>query len=196
VSVFLNKFLNAKKGRGAMGTNVGAGKLLEAYHCMTADAAEMLLATAQIYAERYPRPFAVEDRAQVAGVEGFENVEMVGDVSPCGMCVVRWSDRRITWSNNAYRQHFVDLEQRQVNIGMRIDEVVPSFTESGLEGIFVSVAETGQPFHAEAFRLMLPTGQLTYWDWSLKVLPTAAGDDLSLLVQMHRAFGVELVGAA
>lgn len=179
-----------------MGTNVGAGKLLEAYHNMSVAAAEMLLASAQIYAERYPRPFSVEDRDQVDGAQSYEDVEMVGDVSPCGMCVIRWKDRRITWTNNAYRQHFVDLDQRNANIGLRIDEVVPSFTEAGLEEIFVSVAETGQPFHAEAFRLQLPNGQVTYWDWSLKVLPTAAGDSLSLLVQMHRAFGLDLVGAA
>jgi hypothetical protein len=173
-----------------MGNNVGAGKLLEAYHRMSPLAAEWILQAAQMYAEQYPRPIIVPERLQMeeGGGEGqdYDGVQMIGDISPCGMCVVQWPSRRIAWSNNAYKQHFVDLQQRQINIGLRIDDVVPMFTESGLDAIFEQVAETGNPFNATAFRLALPDGQITHWDWSLTVLPTAAGDSMSLLVQMHR----------
>lgn len=179
-----------------MGLNAGASRLLEAYHGMSVDAAAMLMAAALMYAERYPRPLEVDERFEVEGAPGFDSVQAIGDVSPCGMCVIRWRDRRIIWSNNAYKQHFVDLQLRKANTGLRIDEVLPVFSESGLEAIFTSVAENGEPFHADAFRLVMPNGTVTFWDWSLSVLPTAAGDDLCLLVQMHRVPQVTLVGAA
>jgi hypothetical protein len=183
-----------------MGNNIGAGKLLAAYHQMSPLAAEWILQAAQMYAEQYPRPIIAPERFQMeeGGDEGqnYDGVQMVGDVSPCGMCVVQWPSRRISWSNNAYKSHFVDVTQREVNIGMRLDEIVPAFTESGLESIFEQVAETGNPYHAAAFRLALPDGQITYWDWSLTTLPTAAGDSLSLLVQMHRVPSVALVAVS
>lgn len=183
-----------------MGNNIGAGKLLQAYHQMTPMAAEWILQAAQMYAEQYPQPMVTPECVQMgedgtAGQE-FDGVQMIGDVSPCGMCVIQWPSRRIAWSNNAYKQHFVDLQQRQVNVGLRIDDVLPAFTESGLESIFEQVAETGNPYHAAAFRLQLPDGKITYWDWSLATLPTAAGDSLSLLVQMHRVPSMALVAVS
>lgn len=179
-----------------MGNNVGAGKLLEAYHRMSPLAAAWMLEAAQMYAEQYPRPIIVPERLQMneGGGEGdnFDGVQMIGDVSPCGMSVVQWPSRRIAWTNGAYKQHFVDLGLLGLNVGARLDDVLPMFTESGLETIFEQVAETGNPYHASGFCLPMPDGKDTYWDWSLTVLPTAAGDSLSLLVQMHRVHGIRL----
>lgn len=179
-----------------MGNNVGVSKLLEAYHRMSPLAAQWVLEAAQMYAEQYPRPIDVPERFQMeeGGREGqnFDGIQMVGDVSPCGMSVIEWPSRRISWSNNAYKQHFIDFGLHEASVGLRVDELLPMFTESGLEMIFAQVAETGNPFHATAFPLQMPGGQVTHWDWSLTVLPTAAGDSMSLLVQMHRVHGLML----
>lgn len=173
-----------------MAINQGASKLMQAFHSMSSDAAQVLLSMAQVYAERHPQPVAPE-QFLAEGANSFPDVQEIGEMSPAGMCVVRWSDRRITWSNNAYKAYFVDLEQRGANIGMRIDEIVPAFEESGMGAIFERVAATGEAFSASSYRVDLPMGA-TYWDWSLAVLPTAAGDDISLLIQMNRVLAVSL----
>jgi hypothetical protein len=183
-----------------MGNNIGAGKLLQAYHQMTPLAAEWILQAAQMYAEQYPRPMIAPERFQMeeGGGEGqnFDGVQMIGDVSPCGMSVIQWPSRRIAWSNGAYKQHFADLGMPGVTVGARLDDALPMFTDAGLATIFEQVAETGNPYHATGFRLPLPSGQITYWDWSLTTLPTAAGDSLCLLVQMHRVHGVALAAVS
>jgi hypothetical protein len=173
-----------------MGINKGASKLIQAFHSMAPEAARILLDMAQVYAERHPRALLPE-RHLVEGADSFPSVQEIGETSPTGMCVVRWSDRRVIWSNRAYKAYFADLALRPASIGARIDEIVPGFVESGMDAIFERVAATHEAFNTSAYRVDLPAGP-TYWDWSLSVLPTAAGDEVSLLIQMNRTLAAPL----
>jgi hypothetical protein len=160
--------------------NVGASRLMEAFHAMTPEAAALILSAAQMYAERHPKPLQKE-HFLVEGARSVDAVHEIGELSPIGVCVVRWNDRRYTYLNESYQKYFRDLGRPEAVIGARIDEIVPEFVERGMLEVFDRVAATGKPERQQAFEC-----GGSYWDWSVAKLPTAAGDDVCLLVQASR----------
>lgn len=167
--------------------NVGASRLLEAFHAMAPEAAALILNAAQMYAERHPRPLRNDGEQDDA--QSFEAVQEVGEQSPIGVCIVRWNDLRYTYVNAAYKAYFSELGRTNLPvIGRKISEVVPQFVERGIMDIFSRVAETGAAFSAKRFHVDVDNNGETYWDWSVSRLPTAAGDDVCLLVQANRVY--------
>jgi hypothetical protein len=175
--------------------NDNAEELLGAYHSMDAETATRYVTIGQMLAEQFPKLATIELVHNTPSPE-LEVLKQIGELAPAGMCIVRWADRVITWSNNAYKRYFVDLEKRDVNVGVRIDEVLPEFSASGLEEIFRTVAETGVPFTASNFSIGLPNAGMTYWDWSLSALPFTQGMGNKLLIQMQRVPAAALSLAA
>jgi hypothetical protein len=177
--------------------NIGFDAVEEAFHAMSPEAAARFIDIGQMYAERFPRPIQLTLCAPPEELKQLRSLATVGECSPSGMCIISWPDRRIAWSNNVYQKYFVDLEKRSANVGMRIDEALPGFVESGLEAIFEQVATTRKTFQAKNFALQLPNSGMTYWDWSLTVLPLTGGT--VLLVQSHQVAAIAaspLVAAA
>lgn len=167
---------------GCMEQAVGMASLEEAFNTMNANAGANLVNIAQVLAERFPRRMLSPGFRMTRKPREVEVVEMIGEVSPAGMCIVHWPTRLITWSNGVYRAYFSDLENQEVAVGARIDNVIPDFEGSELERIFKMVAATGNPFSTECFELDLPSAGKTFWNWSLTAMPGEAG----LLVQMHQ----------
>jgi hypothetical protein len=66
-----------------------------------------------------------------------------------------------------------------------IDNIVPQVIERGIAEICNAVAITGIPHKETGFRLVNGSDE-TYWDWSVSRLPTAAGDEVCLLVQANK----------
>jgi hypothetical protein len=164
--------------------NLGFDAVEEAFHAMAPEAAARYIDIGQMYAERFPRPIKLTLCAPPEELKQLRSVTMVGETSPSGMSIISWPDRRIVWSNNAYQNYFVDLEKRSVNVGMRIDEALHGFAESGLEAIFEQVATTRETFQARNFQLQLPNSGTTFWDWSLTALPLTGAT--VLLVQANK----------
>jgi hypothetical protein len=175
--------------------NIGIEKVQEAFHSMSAEAAARYLNLGQMMAEQFPMPATIS-LCQAMTNPLLEALQQIGELAPAGMCIVRWSDRRVTWSNNAYRQYFVDMEKRDVNVGITIEEILPEFKASGLEEIFCRVAETGAPFQATSFPVNLPNAGITFWDWSLTPLPATAYNGYKLLIQMQRVAASDISLAA
>lgn len=174
--------------------NSGFDAVEEAFHAMSPEAAARFIDIGQMYAERFPRPIKLTLCAPPEELKQLRSLAMVGEASPSGMSIISWPDRRIAWSNNVYQQYFVDLAKRSANVGVRIDEAVPGFAESGLEAIFDQVATTRKTFQAKNFPLQLPNIGMTLWDWSLTALPLTGGT--VLLAQVHQVATTAMLAAA
>ena len=165
------------------------GKISDAVSAMTDDAAKHYLEIGQAYAELYPKPFKIELVKRSVN-PALAMMRVLGDMAPCGMCLVHWPSRTILWSNNVYQKVFLETFRLETSEGMRIDEIVPGFNEAGLEEIFESVATTGAPFRTEGFCLAT-TGGDTYWDWSLASVPYADSGENTLMIQMQQVFPLQ-----
>ncbi len=159
----------------------------EAYHSMTAEAAEKSLEVLQMYAALYPRELKLELVRPVEARKSNKQLAMLkalGELSPIGLCLVNWDTRLVEWRNNAYSRVFLSTFDKESQTGVRLGDLMPEFTSSGVEAIFEKVANTGEPFLASAFPLTLASG-LTHWNASIAALPSTEGETY-LFLQLQR----------
>lgn len=169
------------------GATVGLKILLnEAIDAMQPTAAQSVLDLAQMLAENYPKKMGLRLVGAPKSID-MDVLRMFAETSPTGICIVSWPNLEVIWSNNVYKDYFVDLESREVNTGVRLADIIPGFTDVGMDEIFDGVAESGEPFRAQHYPLMLPSCGMTHWNWTLTRFPAAGDQEMKLLVQMSKA---------
>ena len=167
-----------------MQANAMMGRIEQAFHSMSDEAAIKFCEMGEMLAETYPRPVTIE----LVKTKTDRNVELLrefGELSPAGLCLINWNTRLIEWSNGAYKRTFLDAVGKQALPGVRVGELVPEFTEQGLDVLFDRVAATGEPFIGTAFPLLVGA-TLTHWDCSLSLFPSTDGATY-LFLQLQRA---------
>lgn len=164
----------------------------EAFHAMTAEAAEKCREIMQMYAELYPRPLKlalVRSGPRSTPNKQLAMLKKLGELSPIGLCLINWNTRMIEWRNGAYDRVFLPVADKAENEEVPIGSLVPDFTDLGIEAMFDQVARTGEPLQLSGFPLPMPAG-LTHWDASLAALPSTDGETTYLFLQIQRAQGV------
>ncbi len=92
--------------------------------------------------------------------------------APVGIAILDGGDLTARWVNGFYRQ-FLDEPYRSMDLaGVRVQEFIPRFEESGLLEIFRQAAETGTPYTDPEYPHIGFERGVTYWRWSL--LPLAS----------------------
>ncbi len=97
--------------------------------------------------------------------------QTVAGAAPSAMGVVSGTELRLKWANAAFSRCLDDsLRQTDVS-GMLLADVLPRYSESGLDPIFRHVASTRITFVAPEYRYEFFDRGITYWHWSLVALP-------------------------
>jgi diguanylate cyclase (GGDEF)-like protein/PAS domain S-box-containing protein len=97
----------------------------------------------------------------------------IAQSSPAGICVIRWTDRKVVWANHAFRQ-MLNMSLRNTDVsGLPVNEVIEEFAASGLAGMADEVAKTGQSAAMAEYECSDPHGGSCYIDWTLSRLPLA-----------------------
>lgn len=151
---------------------------------MTDEAAIKCEQIVQMYAELYPRPMTLKLVKPNPG-KSVDLLREFGELSPAGLCLINWDTRLIEWSNGAYKRTFLDAVGRQALPGVKVGELVPEFTEQGLDVLFDRVATTREPFIAYGYEVRVGS-VVTHWDCSLSVFPSEGGATY-LFLQLQRA---------
>ncbi|HEX2949094.1 MAG TPA: PAS domain S-box protein [Armatimonadota bacterium] len=100
-------------------------------------------------------------------------LQMIIDYLPSGVLMVDGDTWRAVLANAEY-QHVLEDPYRKGNIvGLRVDEFIPFFRESGIVDVFNQVVETHTPYTDPEYKIIRANGDVVYWQMTLRSLPVS-----------------------